>query len=345
MKHGKPHKKIDRDALKDIRILVVDSDMHMSHVLVRNLEVMGFRHTVHAASGNEALEVLKKKPFDILITEWVMAPVEGIELVRQLRMNGNSPARTIPIIMLTGKGEKPDVEVARDAGITEFLVKPFNSQTVFGRLEQLVDHPREFLLAPTYVGPERRRRKSNAAGGGERRTTEPIPVRALDQKLHQAPAAPLILPPDFTLKRKIVLAEPLGAIITLQVLQEAQAAIDGLRDESLVWLRDDMKVMEQAYARLKENGLIALKVLKDTALSIKSRAGTFHFSVMSEIARLLYRFISGDYKPNTPQHNTVVLKHIEALKVIFARSLKDKDDSIGQELVKELQLLVAKYRV
>jgi DNA-binding response OmpR family regulator len=80
----------------------------------------------------------------------------------------------IPIIMLTGKAERADVEAARDVGVTEFLVKPFSAKSLYERLVLVIENPRSFIISQTYVGPERRRRTDIPPNGNERRQSQPV---------------------------------------------------------------------------------------------------------------------------------------------------------------------------
>lgn len=331
-----------KNALQGVKILIADADKYMARVLKQNLLAMGFGHVLHVADGRDAELALKARSFDILLTEWSMPNMDGIDLVGQLRHDDHSPSKTLPIIMLTGRGERSDVAMARDSGISEFVVKPFSSQTLFSRLEQLVDYPRGFVLSPNYVGPDRRRKSLGPPDGIERRKTVPVPMEngALDENFY----TPRFIRPDYAIKRKIHLNEPLRNIITPEVLKKAQEAIEAMRDESLTWIKEDMAQLETAYHELAKGNMNAIKSLKEAALSIKSRAGTFGYHLTSEVARLLYRFICTSYNGAIVQHNMIVQKHIEALKVIFVGRLTSEDIAIGEELIKELEVLVQKYR-
>src|SRR5690606_15423053 len=92
----------------------------------------------------------------------------GVELTHKIRTM-DSEKRFTPIIMLTGHGERFEIEKARDAGITEYLIKPFTAKTLCSRIIMVIDNTRSFVLAPEYKGPSRRRRSSDAPLGKERR--------------------------------------------------------------------------------------------------------------------------------------------------------------------------------
>lgn len=334
-----------KHSLEKVHILLVDSDVRMAGVVVQNLQAMGFRKTHHVRNGAKALEYLSEHTVDILITEWTMPQMDGLELVRYLRQEKGSPNRTIPIIMLTAKGEVMDVTTARDVGITEFVVKPFSAHTLFSRLEQLIDNPRPFVLSKEYTGPDRRRR-ANGEAEVNRRTSPVKTMPMREEVLHEIqPETPIVLLPEQKLKRKIGIAtSSLASIITPEVLARAQKAIEDMSDESLNWIKEDLAQLEAAFANVsRNNALDALEEIKSAALSIKARAGTFGYGLASDIARTLYLFLSSDYVSMNKQHNLVILKHIETLKVVFAGNVKERD-GMGAELAQELQRLIERLR-
>ena len=99
-----------------------------------------------------------------------MEPLDGLDFVRLVRQAKDSPYPLIPIIMLTGHAEPHRVKEARDAVVTEFLVKPVSMQSVVARLDEVLYRPRAFIQAPVFVGPDRRRRIRDH-DGLERRTS------------------------------------------------------------------------------------------------------------------------------------------------------------------------------
>jgi DNA-binding response OmpR family regulator len=98
-----------------------------------------------------------------------MEPMDGIELTKLIRRDPASPNRLAPIILVTGFSAVGRVGVARDAGITEFMVKPFSANDLAKRLAYVINKPRDFIDAPAYFGPDRRRRKNPDYPGPYRR--------------------------------------------------------------------------------------------------------------------------------------------------------------------------------
>jgi len=81
-----------------------------------------------------------------------------MELVKKIRNDSASPDRFMPIIMVAAHSERPRIIAARDAGINEFVMKPVSARTLFSRLNAVIEHPRRYVRAGEYFGPDRRRK-------------------------------------------------------------------------------------------------------------------------------------------------------------------------------------------
>ncbi len=97
-------------------------------------------------------------PVDLALIDWEMKPVNGIDLVRRIRTDPNSLNTFMPIIMVSGHSEIGNIVYARDAGVTEYLVKPISAKTLLSRINNVIEHPRRFVRIGKYFGPDRRRR-------------------------------------------------------------------------------------------------------------------------------------------------------------------------------------------
>lgn len=152
-------------------VLVVDDNPAMRRLLRGMLLSFGFGSVVEAADGRDALTLLREHHIDIVITDWVMEPIDGIRLVRTVRASRVARIRAKPIIILTAHTETYRVMAARNAGATEFLAKPISPGTLFERLLAVVERPRQFVIAGQFVGPDRRRQTLAEFAGPDRRGT------------------------------------------------------------------------------------------------------------------------------------------------------------------------------
>jgi CheY-like chemotaxis protein len=117
------------------RIVVADDEPHIRHVLALKLEKGGF--AVHpAADGQEALEICQQEPPDLVITDFQMPMMTGIELCRRLR--ANPATERLPVILLTARGFDLDEEQTREAQITAIMSKPFSPAEVLQKANEIL---------------------------------------------------------------------------------------------------------------------------------------------------------------------------------------------------------------
>lgn len=154
---------------KKLSILIAEDVDPMRKILVSVAELLGVGNVLTAADGEEAFNIFRKNNPDIVLTDWVMEPMDGIALVKEIRTNMLSPNRMVPIIMLSGYSYTERVNVARDAGVTEFLVKPFAAKDLANRIGYVINKPRDFIDCETYFGPDRRRKINAKYKGPYRR--------------------------------------------------------------------------------------------------------------------------------------------------------------------------------
>ena len=332
--------------LRTYRILIADADYELAKVLRNMLMEMGFGTVEVTRSGQDAYWKLKDEPFDFLITEWNTQAIDGITLLKKIRRSPDSPNPTLPIIMLTGRAEQPDVFTARDLGINEFVVKPFTAKAIYNRIERIIENPKPFVVSPSFVGPERRARGTPPPGMADRRVASVKP-QLQPRDVHKAIAsdAPKVWLPDFSLKYKIGKQIRLDSIITDSVLSNAQAAIDAIGDESMGWIRSDLmelkRLTQAMVAGEPAEGLIL--EMTDTALSVNSRAGTFGYGRASEVAYMLYLFCRKRLNPLNKEHHLIVQKHLDVLQVILGNQMRGDAGAVGEQIVAELRKLAGKF--
>lgn len=156
-----------------LSVLVVDDNRHMRTLVQSILHALGVKNVREVGDAAEAFKELQRFSADIIITDWHMEPLDGIDFVRLVRTAKDSPNPYIPIIMLTGHTEMQRVVEARDVGVNEFLAKPISAKSLFARLLAVVEHPRSFVRTKTYFGPDRRRQNNGPPRGvPERRADE-----------------------------------------------------------------------------------------------------------------------------------------------------------------------------
>lgn len=160
--------------MSDLRVLVVDDNDHMRRLLRGILESLGIKQVRDVENGMIALNDSRLNLPDIIITDMMMAPIDGLEFSRMLRDDPTHPATRVPVMMITGFAEKQYVEAARDAGVSEFLAKPVTVDGVAARLRSVIENPRPFIRSSSFTGPDRRRRQVPLPDAEKRRAEDGV---------------------------------------------------------------------------------------------------------------------------------------------------------------------------
>lgn len=158
--------------MSDLNILVADSNQYMLKIIRAMLRGFGVSQIREADDGAVALEELNSHLIDLVIADYALETLNGVELTELVREAEDSPNRFVPIIMLSAYTETWRVEAARDAGVTEFLSKPLCAYDLYLRLRETIERPRNFVRTPRYFGPDRRRHAPADLNDAERRITE-----------------------------------------------------------------------------------------------------------------------------------------------------------------------------
>ena len=134
---------------------------------------LGVKNIRDASDAAEAFKELQHFHADVIICDWHMEPLDGLDFVRLVRTAKDSPNPYVPIIMLSGFTEYRRVTEARDAGVNEFLAKPISARALYQRFASIIENPRPFIRTRTYFGPDRRRQNLGPPRGfAERRKGE-----------------------------------------------------------------------------------------------------------------------------------------------------------------------------
>lgn len=119
-------------SISNLKVLIVDDYKTMLKIIGNLLKQIGFQHIEEATDGTMALEKLKKEKFDLIISDWNMEPMSGLDLLKTVRSDGE--LKNLPFIMVTAESKVENVVIAKQAGVTNYIVKPFNAQTLKSKL-------------------------------------------------------------------------------------------------------------------------------------------------------------------------------------------------------------------
>ena len=121
---------------KSMPILIVDDYKTMLRVLRNLLRQLNFGNIEEATDGSMALQKLRQQDFGFVISDWNMEPMTGIQLLREVRADDN--LKHLPFIMITAESKSENVIVAKQAGVSNYIVKPFNAETLKSKMTSVL---------------------------------------------------------------------------------------------------------------------------------------------------------------------------------------------------------------
>jgi two-component system, chemotaxis family, chemotaxis protein CheY len=117
---------------KGMNILIVDDYKTMLRIIRNLLKQIGFENVEEATDGTMAIEKLKEKNYGLVISDWNMEPMSGFDLLKNVR--ADEKYKTVPFILITAESKAENVAAAVKAGVSNYIVKPFNAETLKSKL-------------------------------------------------------------------------------------------------------------------------------------------------------------------------------------------------------------------
>jgi two-component system, chemotaxis family, chemotaxis protein CheY len=112
----------------NMNILIVDDYKTMLRIVENLLKQLGFKNVSQATDGSMALRLLHEGTFGLVISDWNMEPMTGLQLLKEVR--ADPKLKTVPFIMVTAESKVENVAAAKEAGVNNYIVKPFNAETL-----------------------------------------------------------------------------------------------------------------------------------------------------------------------------------------------------------------------
>lgn len=155
--------------LSILKAIYVDEDEHMHGIMRMTLRALKIRQLRCLTSASEALELVSTWDPDVIFTEFTTRDLTGEAFIRQVRQGRREANRYIPIVVVTASTQADQVKLARDCGANSVIAKPVSSCMLQDRLIAIYEKPRTFVMARSYVGPDRRRRIRGFSGQEKRK--------------------------------------------------------------------------------------------------------------------------------------------------------------------------------
>ncbi|MBT4891153.1 MAG: response regulator [Rhodospirillales bacterium] len=172
----------EKTSIGGMNILVADDNDAFRIVMRTVMNALGISNVKFVNDAPKALEAANTGKFDAMIIERDLNNKSGLKLVKFLRASAKSNDPLLPVIMMAANWEYPQIVAARDAGVNEYLAKPFSQGQMQKRLEAVHTKPRPFIKDDDFFGPDRRRKTGPELKAKERRLIEPEFLKREDMK-------------------------------------------------------------------------------------------------------------------------------------------------------------------
>ncbi len=344
-----------KSGLENLTLLLVEDNGFMLDLLERVLRNLGFERIHKARDGEAAIRFLhqvKARPdragtgsIDLIISDLVMSPINGLLLLQWVRSNPDSPNRFTPFVMLSGAADSEYVEAARHLGVSEFLAKPFSVSTVHEHLRELVERPRPFILTRDYFGPDRRRQAvPPRADIGERRDPDRAPKAVytedkLDQPRGEAEVWVFQLPN--TLKTKLGRGGQYAFEVPTDLLEKAEAELNRVALDFHDWAADYLRRLVRFVGAAEaepehERRRRILREVNAIAHELRGQGGLFGYPLMTTLALSLYDATQTGCAEDDDAI-AIVRAHVDAMRVVVRDQVKGDGGAVGRALLSSLR--------
>jgi len=333
-------------------VFLVEDNGYVRQTLEDLLRYFQFGRIATAKNGEEAIDYMKTlggagsiiAP-DIIISDLVMAPINGLLFLRWSRTAKESANRMVPFIMLSGAADAAYVNSARDLGCTEFLAKPFSAGSVYKHLVKVIEQPRQFVTTTKYFGPDRRRQKQDPPGS-ERRLKEDDDITIVyspDKVVKpKSPSDVWYFRLPNNLKEKAGGAGFKGAAeMPLDLLEEAEQQLERAALDFTTWAQNYLAKLaalcEQALSADEEGGRGRFfQEINLLALELRGQGGTFGYPLISTFGKMLYD-ATGEGCREDDNAVGIVKAHIDAMRAVLREKVSGDGGEVGRALLASLQ--------
>ncbi|RED48131.1 response regulator [Aestuariispira insulae] len=347
-----------------LSVLVVEDSQFMRSLIIGILRALGVERILTAENGEEAIAVMSpggKKTqsmvgmtgVDIIVSDMFMPVVDGLMFLHWIRLSDKSPDRFLPFIMISAAADRDVIIKARDAGVDEFLAKPFSAANLASRFTQVIEHPRQVVYCPTYFGPDRRRR--NIPAKEEKRVNTQNDVEIIHSGKEMAAlknSKKRVWYIRLPKKLKTKLATGFGGndepAFDPELLEAAEAKIADMEGDYADWVAESIEKLVQAHHRsIEDMGDESCKehmaTIHSIALELRGQGGIFGYPLMTQFGKSLYE-CTDEESEATPLLLDLINSHIDLIKVVMSQKIKGDGGKIGKELMQSLHEAKMKFK-
>ena len=341
--------------LERLNVLLVEDNGYVRNILGDLLRHFRFGKVAVGSNGAEGIDYLKTTglgagTIDLVISDLVMSPINGLLLLRWVRMAPESPNRFMPFVMLSGAADTDYVRAARDLGTSDFLAKPFSAETVYRKILDVIDHPRQFVTTRDYFGPDRRRRRDGSPPGTERRQIrdEDVVVVYSAEKVvkPRTPTDVWYFRLTNALKEKVagVGASGKGELPT-DLLAEAETQLQKASLDFTEWARTYLAQLSQLCTDALDGTGGRAKYFEEInvlAHELRGQGGTFGYPLMSVLGKRLYDCTLEGCRQDDDAVE-IIKAHIDAMRAVIRDKVSGDGGQVGRALLTALDQAVAQH--
>jgi len=346
--------------LQRFRVLLVEDNGYVCQILRELLFDLSVGQVQTANSGVEAIEIMKSMgsdydeggPFDLIISDMMMTPIDGMLLLKWVREGKESPDRFVPFLMMSGAADDDNVKLARDKGVNEFLAKPFSASTVAEKVLALINRPRQFVATRDYFGPDRQRRRLLFEDTEDRRVMtekDATVVYSSRKVLRPKKDGEVYL---FRLQNRLL--EKAGGlsgkpgVIPLSLLKEADGKLDRSATEFHDWALDYLRSLSRlcvvAAKAPEAKRRKPFEHINLIAHELRGQGGTFGYPLITEVGKMLYQITGFSCSTNDTAID-IVKAHIDTMRVVFRDKVTGDGGEIGRDLMEALNQAITRIRL
>jgi len=343
--------------LERISILLVEDNRYVRNILEDLLRQFRFGRIITASDGAEAIEYLKTasplhggQGLDLIVSDYLMAPINGLLLLRWVRNSKESPNRLMPFIILSGAADRDNVWAARDLGVTEFLAKPFSSVAVYRKFLEVIDHPRQFVATHNYYGPDRRRKKLSPPGEELRmmKDDDVVIVYSADKVVKpKKPTDVWYFRLPNSLKGKAGGVDSGPGELPNDLLKEAETQLQRSSLDFTEWaLQYVSQLQDLCTEALMQPGkrTIYFEKINMLAHELRGQGGTFGYPLVSVVGKMLYE-CTGVRCPENDSAVEIVKSHVDIMRAVLRDKIAGDGGEVGRQLLAALKQAVEKHSV
>ncbi len=341
-----------------LNVLVVEDNEYMLDIMVKAMKRLGFEQIIKAKNGKQAIEILKMthpnvgaaRPIDFVVSDLIMAPINGLILLQWLRSFKESPNRFMPFIMVSGAADSHHVQAARDQGMHEFMAKPFSVEAMYKTIQRMLDKQRQFVVTQNYYGPDRRRRKLDPPGGRDLRAEDESHATIVYSK--DKVATPEKPSDVWIFKLPNYLKEKMGSnamrqefIVPDDILAQAESALKREAAGFIHWAKQYLDNLSKEVVEAKTLSTDRHQHFDEIniiAHELRGQGGTFGYPLITLFAKSLYEATKLPRKEDDAALD-IAKVHIDTMRAVIREDIQGDGGEIGQQLFKSLKLAIAKH--